>query len=86
MAKSPIALIIGAGPGVGLSCARAFTSQGYRVIVSSRQARSSGELLKYTHIPGDLANPLSVIELFKEVKEKAGVPSVVIFNGTQLKP
>ena len=81
MAARPIALIIGAGPNVGLSCARAFSAKGYQVLVSSRTASQNEELQKYPHIATDLTRPASVVDLFSEVKKTAGVPSVVIYNG-----
>lgn len=82
MASRPIALIIGAGPNVGLSCARAFSASGYQVLVSSRSASKDGELQNYPHFATDLTRPASVIDLFNEVRKTSGVPSVVIYNGT----
>lgn len=81
MSPSPIALIIGAGSNVGLSCARAFSAKGYQVLVSSRTARSDSDFAGYTHLPSDVTQPASIIELFKAVKQAAGIPSVVIYNG-----
>lgn len=77
----PIALIIGAGPNVGLSCARTFSANGYQVLVSSRRASKDGDLQKYPHFATDLTRPASVVDLFNEVKKAAGTPSVVIYNG-----
>ncbi len=81
MTTRPIALIIGAGPNVGLSCARAFSATGYHVLISSRTASKDGDLQKYPHFATDLTRPASVVDLFSEVKKTAGIPSVVIYNG-----
>ena len=81
MSSAPIALIIGAGSNVGLSCARAFSAKGYQVLLSSRKARSEEDMLKYPHFPIDLTSPTSVVDLFQEVKKSTGIPSVVVYNG-----
>jgi NAD(P)-dependent dehydrogenase (short-subunit alcohol dehydrogenase family) len=75
---SPVVLILGAGPNIGQSVARAFAAKGYRVAVASRKATSTpGQL----HIPSDFSNPSAVGTAFAKVKEALGIPSVVVYNG-----
>jgi NAD(P)-dependent dehydrogenase (short-subunit alcohol dehydrogenase family) len=76
---SPILLILGAGPNVGQSVARAFAAKGYRIAVASRKATGKPDQL---HIPSDFSNPSAVATAFAKVKEAYGIPSVVVYNGT----
>jgi NAD(P)-dependent dehydrogenase (short-subunit alcohol dehydrogenase family) len=41
--SAPVALILGAGPGVGIAVAKKLASNGYRVAVASRSGKSSTE-------------------------------------------
>ena len=95
--SSRVALIIGAGslpvsfgilvnlklyigPRVGTSVAQYFLSTGYKVVLASRK----GENLGFNQAVGvklDLNNPHEVTKVYKEIREKVGEPTVVLYNG-----
>lgn len=81
MSTSHILLILGAGSNVGQSVAKEFASKGYRVALAARRLKEEDSTSQELHIPADLSNPSSVAEIFSKVKEKLGVPSVVVYNG-----
>ncbi|KAI2625673.1 NAD(P)-binding protein [Hypoxylon sp. NC1633] len=71
------ALIIGAGPNVGLACAEAFSKAGFKIALASRTQKLDP---KYRHFAFDALDPDSVPALFEQVSSTLGVPSVVIYN------
>lgn len=81
--RLPVVLILGAGGNVGASVARAFAGKGYKVAVSSRTEKA--DIMKGSnpplYVPGDFSDPESVPRVFSNVREKLGVPGVVIYNG-----
>ncbi len=82
--SSPVALILGAGPNIGASLSQAFSQEGYKVVVSSRSAKSfDGSSLA---ISADLTKPHTVHQVFEEVRQKFGEPAVVIYNGPSFLP
>jgi NAD(P)-dependent dehydrogenase (short-subunit alcohol dehydrogenase family) len=78
---SPIVLILGAGPRVGLSTAKAFASKGYKVAVAARSLNEAESTDSQLNIKSDFANPDDVINAFSKVKKELGIPNVVIYNG-----
>lgn len=79
---SKVILILGAGPRVGYSVARKFKREGYNVAVASRnpdeqKAKEEGFLA----VTVDLVDISSVKAAFAQVKEKLGIPNVVVYNG-----
>jgi NAD(P)-dependent dehydrogenase (short-subunit alcohol dehydrogenase family) len=81
MSYQKVALVLGAGPNVGLHVSRAFAAKGYKVALASRSAKSEENTPDLVHFQADLSNPSSVPELFTKVKESLGTPSIVIYNG-----
>ena len=81
---SPIILILGAGPRVGASVAKAFAAKGYRVALSSRKASNANNTAGEVHVQSDFADPNTVENAFLKVKELVGIPSVVVYNGADL--
>jgi NAD(P)-dependent dehydrogenase (short-subunit alcohol dehydrogenase family) len=79
--SSPIALIIGAGPGVGAGVIKAFAAKGYRVASAARSLKDETTSDGQLKIKVDLSSPGNVKPLFEKVKEKLGAPSVVVYNG-----
>jgi NAD(P)-dependent dehydrogenase (short-subunit alcohol dehydrogenase family) len=79
----PVLLVIGAGGNVGLSVLKRFKEQGYKTAAVARTARDSVTSVAdrfYTH---DLTSPPEKIEeIFKQVQNDLGDPTVVVFNGT----
>jgi NAD(P)-dependent dehydrogenase (short-subunit alcohol dehydrogenase family) len=80
-ATSPIILILGAGPRIGTSVAKAFAAKGYKVALTSRKASEAKNNANEIHIQIDLADPTTVVNAFSKVKATFGVPSVVVYNG-----
>jgi len=85
-ATSPIILILGAGPRIGTSVAKAFAAKGYKVALTSRKASEAKNNANEIHIQIDLADPTTVVNAFSKVKATFGVPSVVVYNGAALTP
>ena len=81
-----IALILGSGVGVGAHVASRLLSEGYRVATVSRSSKKTKNNRENTiALEGDLADPTAVEAVFKTVREAWGEPSVVVYNGMQLK-
>ena len=78
---SPIVLILGAGPNVGQSVARAFTAKGYRVALAARRATEADNTTDEIYIQSDFTDANSVVNVFSKVKASLGIPSVVVYNG-----
>ena len=76
-----VALILGAGPNVGFSVAKAFAAQGYKVAIASRSKRDDADIKQYLHIQADFSEPSSIENIFATVISELGHPSVVIYNG-----
>ncbi|KAH6683516.1 hypothetical protein F5X68DRAFT_242339 [Plectosphaerella plurivora] len=79
-ATSPIVLILGAGPRVGLTAAKAFASRGYRVAIAARSVNEADSTSDQVNIKADFANPRDMVNTFAKVKKALGIPSVVIYN------
>jgi NAD(P)-dependent dehydrogenase (short-subunit alcohol dehydrogenase family) len=80
----PIAFIIGAGPGIGMTTARLLASHGYKVAVGSRkpdiEAVKNEGLFPVTI---DISKHETISDAFDEVERGLGGPAnVVIFNGS----
>lgn len=87
MASRPVALILGAGPGIGSSVAAAFANKGYQVAIASRKGTGSKTSEGYLSLPADFANPDSVPAVFNAVKSTFNAaPNVVIYNAASLTP
>ncbi|KAF2649882.1 putative short-chain dehydrogenase [Lophiostoma macrostomum CBS 122681] len=80
MSASKVLLILGSGPNVGKSVAQAFIAKGYKVAHTSRKSRENSNTADEINIAADLSKPESVAEVFTQVKEKLGIPSVVVYN------
>jgi NAD(P)-dependent dehydrogenase (short-subunit alcohol dehydrogenase family) len=79
------ALIVGTGPGISTSVARALAAAGLKVAIASRNPDRLTALA--TEIGGaafavDAADPASVASLFDAVDQALGVPEVVLFNAS----
>jgi NAD(P)-dependent dehydrogenase (short-subunit alcohol dehydrogenase family) len=84
MAKPPVCVVIGIGPGNGAAFARRFARDGYAVALLSRSTEASSALA--SELPGarawacDVGDPASVDRVFGEVEAELGAPEVVIYN------
>lgn len=78
-------LIVGGGPGISASCARLFSSEGYRVAVAARNPEKSvlndlRDQHNTTILQADASNAESVAQLFQDAEETIGAPRLVIHN------
>ncbi|KXU33855.1 oxidoreductase [Sphingobium sp. 22B] len=77
------ALVVGTGPGIGTSVARALSAAGARVAVAARNSERLSSLAQ--EIGGaafavDATDAASVAALFDDVDRSIGIPEVVLFN------
>ncbi|KAM0541769.1 hypothetical protein ACHAPJ_013090 [Fusarium lateritium] len=79
-AKSPVALIIGAGSNIGQSVARKFASKGYKVALAARSLNEAESTDDQLNIHSDFSKTDDVINAFKKVNKVLGIPSVVVYN------
>jgi NAD(P)-dependent dehydrogenase (short-subunit alcohol dehydrogenase family) len=83
--SAPVALVLGAGPGVGIAVAKKLASNGYKVAVASRSGKSSTE--GFLSLKVDFSNPDSIPSVFTVVKKEFGIaPSAVIYDAATLTP
>lgn len=75
----PLAIIAGAGPGLGKAICQRFMDAGYQVVGLSRtphdQLPKGVELLK-----ADLSDPQQVIDAFARIDDDYGAPKVLVHN------
>ncbi|RFU32888.1 hypothetical protein B7463_g3459, partial [Scytalidium lignicola] len=81
----PTILILGAGPRIGLSLAEKFKSEGYTVVLASRNpdielAKAKG----YETVSVNAGDINGVREAFKKVSSLHGIPNVVVYNAMGL--
>ncbi|TVY20865.1 Short chain dehydrogenase 1, partial [Lachnellula arida] len=79
--STPVLLVLGAGPKIGLSVANAFAAKGYKVALAARSLEEGVGADGYLRLKIDLAKTEEIQKVFTQVKEKLGVPSVVVYNG-----
>jgi NAD(P)-dependent dehydrogenase (short-subunit alcohol dehydrogenase family) len=81
-ARSPVALIIGAGPNIGQSVVRKFASNGYKIGLAARSVKEADSTDSQLNIPVDLTKTDDVVKAFDQLKNTFGIPSVVVvYNG-----
>ena len=81
--SEPVALIIGAGPGISAAFARSLRAAGYRVALASRnldRLRPLADGIGATPFAADAASADSLGKLFAEVDAALGEPEVVLYN------
>jgi NAD(P)-dependent dehydrogenase (short-subunit alcohol dehydrogenase family) len=77
------ALIVGAGPGISASVARALKSAGLEVALAARNAEKLAPLaaeIGAATFAADAADPDAVARLFDEAEAKIGTPDLVVYN------
>lgn len=81
--KTTTALIIGAGTGLSASIARLFAAEGMAIALAARQVDKLSALSQEIgafNFTCDASKPDRVNELFNQVEQKLGVPTVVVYN------
>jgi NAD(P)-dependent dehydrogenase (short-subunit alcohol dehydrogenase family) len=79
------ALIVGAGPGVSASLARALAAAGLKVGLAARDVDKLAPLAAETGaqtFAADAVDPAAVARLFQEADERLGEPDVVVYNAS----
>lgn len=79
------ALIVGTGPGISASLARALAGAGLKVAIAARDAEKLQGLADETGARAfavDATDPSAVAQLFASVEAHIGVPEVVIYNAS----
>jgi NAD(P)-dependent dehydrogenase (short-subunit alcohol dehydrogenase family) len=79
------ALIVGTGPGISASVARALSAAGVKVAVAARNVDKLAELAREIGGPAfavDATDPASVAGLFEAVEAQIGVPEIVLYNAS----
>jgi NAD(P)-dependent dehydrogenase (short-subunit alcohol dehydrogenase family) len=87
-AHNKVALVTGAGTGIGKSAALALLKDGYRVVLAGRRKEMLEQAIKEAGpageralaVPADVSNPESVRALFARTKEKFGRLDVLFNN------
>ena len=77
------ALIVGAGPGISASLARALTAAGLKVGIAARNVEklaALGREIGAERFAVDASDPAAVARLFEEADNRLGEPDVVIYN------
>lgn len=79
------ALIVGAGPGISASVARALRQHGLKVALAARDPRKLAGLateIGASTFAADAGRPEAVAELFDAVEARQGVPEIVLYNAS----
>jgi NAD(P)-dependent dehydrogenase (short-subunit alcohol dehydrogenase family) len=79
--STPVLLVLGAGPKIGLSVGNAFAAKGYKVALAARSLQDGVGEDGYLRLRINLENPEEVQKAFAKAKETFGIPSVVVYNG-----
>lgn len=84
MSATPLAAVVGIGPGNGESLVRKFHDEGYRVAMLTRSRETLGKYERKFErargFPCDAADRTSVENAFAEMSEALGDPDVLIYN------
>jgi NAD(P)-dependent dehydrogenase (short-subunit alcohol dehydrogenase family) len=81
--SKPVALIVGAGPGISLAFAEALVGAGYAVGMASRnldKLRPLAASVGAIPFTVDASSADSIVRLFSSADQALGVPDVVLFN------
>ena len=81
-ARTPVMLLLGFGSNVGHSVSDAFAAKGYIVARASRKIKEEESTATEINFSIDLSDPQSVVGVFSKLKDTHGLPSVVVYNGT----
>ncbi|KAH8657548.1 hypothetical protein BGZ60DRAFT_518317 [Tricladium varicosporioides] len=75
-----VALVLGAGLNVGLSVAKEFRKNGYKVALVARNPNEELSKAADLVVKADFSDPSSLSGVFAEVKAELGVPKFVAYN------
>lgn len=83
-----LALVFGAGPGLGLSVARKFAKEGFDIVLSARNEESLKNMSEDIKELGvncgykvvDVSDEQNLIRVINEIKSEYGTPDCVVYN------
>lgn len=81
--SKPVALIVGAGPGISSAFGQALVNDGYQVALAARNLERLETLatsIGATAFAADASSPQNLVELFHAVDHALGAPQVVLYN------
>jgi len=92
--KKKLCIVIGVGPGMGVSLSKRFGKKGFRIAMIARSKDKlknySAELARYgieaISYPCDVGNPKSLAKVLDKILEENGKAEVLIFNVSILNP
>src|SRR5262245_16673941 len=85
---SKIAVVIGAGPGLGAAVARRFAREGFQVAVVARKRETVepiAEAVSGRAYAVDVTDAAQVAKLFADIRGQLGAPDVLIYNAGAFK-
>jgi len=93
-AETRVALVTGAGSGIGQAVCLALLEDGYSVVLAGRRldalretvALASADLVRTLSVPTDVGKPDQVLELFTQVKETFGRLDLLFNNAGSFTP
>ena len=89
MVAKEVAIIVGAGPGLGAALCRRFVRAGMLVAAATRDKERATAVAKQAGAKGygcDAGDEKSVLDLFAAVKRDFGEPTVVVYNAGAFLP
>jgi NAD(P)-dependent dehydrogenase (short-subunit alcohol dehydrogenase family) len=89
MAANEVAIVVGAGQGLGAALCRRFVKGGMLVAAATRDKERATAVAKQAGARGygcDASDEKSVLDLFATVKRDFGEPSVVVYNAGAFLP
>lgn len=78
---SNIILILGAGPNSGLEIIKYFSDKSYKTVAVARNPSEEISKVADLVIKADFSDAANMKAIFDKVREKLGVPNVVVYNG-----
>lgn len=84
-----VAIVVGAGAGLGAALCRRFAAGGLKVAAARRRAEEAQDLARDiggTAYACDAAQPAQVAALFDAVQDDLGTPELVVFNAGSFQP
>ena len=81
--QGKVAIVTGAGQGIGAAIARCFAAEGARVVVAERNGETGAALAAETgghFIQTDVTNAVEVTAMARRVRTEVGVPDILVNN------
>ncbi len=92
--RKPLAIVVGAGPGLGLSLIRRFARGGMTVGFMARRAQAVSEFQRALDFEGhetrgfaaDAGNPQAISDVLAQLRVTHGHPDVLVYNAAIIEP